>query len=110
MRLSYHGWAAVLLVLSFVLVAGGIALAIAPVSVHNGGGTVIACGFPWEAARSVPAECVAAFGERSSGGEWLVLLGVALFGGILLVGMLVAGVRDALASRKAERSTQPSAD
>lgn len=106
MRLSYHGWAALLLVMAFVLVAGGIALGIAPTSVDKGDGNLIACGFPWAPSGAAPVQCAVTFGARGTLGLVSVLSGALLFGGTLLVGMLVAGVRDAVAG-KSERAGAP---
>lgn len=102
-RLSYHGWAALLLVLAFVLVAGGIALGVTPGTVPstlpNGDPVTIACGAPWAPSTVGQApECVAGFAGRGSLAWVLILFGVVLFGAELLVGMVVAGVRDALAA------------
>lgn len=101
MRLSYHGWAALLLVLSFVLFAGGVALGVTPSSptstLANGDTVNITCGSPWAPSAAETAQCAASFGARGTFGGLLIGFGVVLFGGQLLVGMLIAGVRDALA-------------
>lgn len=109
MRLSYHGWAAVLLLLSFTLAAIGIAWGITPVNVDTDAGTVTACGSPWVPAVPVTARCAVGLGGRGPLGQQLVMFGLVLFGGLLLVGMLVAGIRDALAghARQAETPTAP---
>lgn len=105
MRLSYHGWAAVLLVVAFLLVAGGIALGVTPGStpgtIANGDTINFSCGSPWSpniTGQSAP--CAAALGARGTLGLLLVLFGVLLFGGQLLVGMAVAGFRDAVANAR----------
>ena len=104
MRLSYHGWAAVLLVLSFLLVVGGIALGVTPASTSsylaNSTEVPITCGSPWAPTVTETAQCGTGFGARGTLGLLCVLFGVVLFGGQLLVGMAVAGFRDAVANAR----------
>jgi len=101
-RLSYHGWAAILLVLEALLVFGGLALIIIPTSIVStlpgGEAVTVLCGSP--GAPNVPesAACAASFGARETMGLLSIGAGVVLFGGQLLVGMAIAGLRDALAN------------
>lgn len=112
MRLSYHGWAATLLVLAFLLVVAGIALGVTPASTSsylvNGTEVTITCGSPWAPSVAETAQCGTAFGARGTLGLLAMLFGVLLFGGQLLVGMAVAGFRDAVAN--APQRAQASSD
>jgi len=113
MRLSYHGWAATLLVLSFALVVGGIALGVTPGSVDsplsNGNLVSVTCGSPWAPRAPIGQECTAALAARGDFGLVLVVLGVVLFLGMLVAGMIVAGVRDALTGAQQVPSPAPPA-
>lgn len=107
MRLSYHGWAAILLVTEFALVVGGVALGVTPTSpvstLANGDPVTITCGSPWLPSVAETARCAAEFEGRGTMALLLIGCAVVLFGGQLLVGMLVAGVRDALATAAQRR-------
>lgn len=115
MRLSYHGWAAVLLVLSFALFVAGALVGMIPttppITLPGGDTAFVNCGSPWAPSGAPATACTASFGERGTIGLVLVCAGLLLFGGQLLVGFLIAGIRHALAeARPADTPVAPPAD